>query len=152
MSHLFRTFSSSSILLAFARSSLAFFIISSSSSSNFRFTLLLSFRSPSSIALLFPFLLSRPSKPIIVSSNRAIVLSFSSAPRSNSSSSFSLCRRSSSFFNRLISFPCASKLLTAHSLQKMSPFEAHATGSRAICRQSWHEAKGRKESLERRVA
>lgn len=34
----------------------------------------------------------------------------------------------------------------------MSPFEAHATGSRAICRQSWHEAKGKKESLERRVA
>ena len=34
----------------------------------------------------------------------------------------------------------------------MSPFEEHATGSRAIWRQSWHEAKGKKESLERRVA
>ena len=34
----------------------------------------------------------------------------------------------------------------------MSPFAAHATGSRATWRQSWHEAKGRKESRERRVA
>ena len=152
MGHLLRTFSSSSTLLAFALSSLAFFNISSSSSSNFRFTLLPSFRSTPVEALLFPVFLSPPSNPIIVFSNWAIVLSFSSIPRSTSSSSVSLCRRSSSFFSRLISFPCASKLLTAHSLQKMSPLEAHATGSRAICRQSWHEAKGRKESLERRVA
>ena len=34
----------------------------------------------------------------------------------------------------------------------MSPLAAHATGSRAIWRQSWQEAKGRKESRERRVA
>ena len=34
----------------------------------------------------------------------------------------------------------------------MSPSEAHATGSRAIWRQSWHEPNGRKESLDSRVA
>lgn len=151
------TFSSSSAFLAFARSSFAFFNSSSSSSSNFRLTPLASARSSSSPLLLagplvFPVAFAAPSRPIIVLSNDSIALAFSSVPLSSSTSSASLCRRSSSFFSRLISFPCASRLFTAHSRQKMSPFDAHATGSLAIWRQSWQEAKGRKESRERRVA
>lgn len=38
----------------------------------------------------------------------------------------------------------------AHSRQKMSPCK-HATGSMAVSRQSEHEAKGRKDSRERRA-
>lgn len=39
-----------------------------------------------------------------------------------------------------------------HSRQKISPLEAHATGSREGCRQRLQLAKGRKESRVRRVA
>lgn len=38
-----------------------------------------------------------------------------------------------------------------HSRQKISPWEAHATGSREGCKQRMQLAKGRKESRFRRV-
>ncbi|TLD23058.1 hypothetical protein PspLS_07439 [Pyricularia sp. CBS 133598] len=57
---------------------------------------------------------------------------------------------SRAFSTRLISFFWARMLLRAHSLQKTSPAE-QATGSTAVSRQSEHEAKGRKDSRDRRA-
>lgn len=149
------TFSSSKVCRAFAHSSFAFFCISFSSNSNFRFTplpILPSVSPASSMVGCFRIFFLAPSMPIITFSNSKTDRSFSSSPLALSPSSSSLCRLTFSFSNRLISFLCASKLLTAHSRQKTSPFDAQPTGSRAICKQSWQEAKGRKESRERRVA
>ena len=128
-----RTFSSSKACLALILSCLAFFNISSSSNSNFRFTPLpsLAAESASTCPLLFPFL-GLPSSPIVTFSKSSTALPLSSSTFSLSCSSSSLRRLSSSFSSLLISCRCASRLLTAHSRQNISPLEEHATGSRAI--------------------
>ena len=129
-------FSSSMAFLAFARSSTVFFSISSSSIPCFLFTPRASAASwvlaPSLALATPPF----PSKPISVLSKSFTVLARSSSSRSLFSSSKSRRPFSNSFSRRLISLRWLSRLLTAHSRQNISPLLAHATGSRAICRQS----------------
>lgn len=146
-----RTFSSSMAFRAFARSSLVFFSTSSASSSNFRLTPRPSLSLRSCVAALPLVFLVAPSIPIIVFSKSLTLLSLSSSAFSLFCSSSSLLLRSPSFSNLLISFLWAKRLLTIHSRQKMSPSEAHATGSREGWRQRLQLANGRKESRCRRV-
>lgn len=155
------TFPSSIARLAFARSSRTLLNISSSFSSNFLFTPLFTVSFPprallSAAAVAVPpplrALTPLPSSPIIVFSKSSTALLPSSSPRARSCSASSARLLSSSFSRRLISFRWASRLVTMHSRQKTSPFEAHATGSVDCWRQRLQAAKGRKESRFRRVA
>lgn len=89
--------------------------------------------------------------------NPACVNSKSRMARSRASASLRACSSRASrsscsraFSARLISRFWARMLLSAHSRQKMSPCR-QATGSTAGSRHSQHEAKGRKESRERRA-
>lgn len=149
------TFSRSIAFRAFALSAFALSSISASSSSNLRFRPFFFCLSVAAVVLLvlvtLPFCRLFPSNPIIVFSNSLTLLSRSSSILPRASSSPSLRRRFSSASSRWISCFCARRLLTMHSRQNMSPWEAQATAARAGCRHRLQLAKGRKESRVKRV-
>ena len=87
-----------------------------------------------------------PRMPAWTRSKSSRSLAFFSASSNSLSSLFSNFRLSASFFNRFKSLFCASRLLTAHSLQNKWPWLGHDTGSRAGSKQSWHDPNGKKES------